>query len=350
MSPPQKVRLTALAKTGGCGCKIAPARLRGLLDRAGVLAPPNAPGALMADARHADDAAVWRLSEDCAAVCSADFFAPLVDDPRDFGRIAAANAISDIYAMGARPLFALSLLAMPDEVADEDVAEILAGGADCCRDAGVALAGGHSIAAAEPLFGLSVTGTAHPDRIMSNGGARPGDALILGKPLGTGLLAAACRRGELDETGYRLMVQTIAMLNRAGERMPDIGGAHAMTDVTGFGLLGHALEMCRASGCGASIDFDRIPLLPRARELAESGLATGASARNWEGCAEQVRGAPPGWRRTILTDPQTGGGLLIACAPEAAPRVLELLCACGCENAAVIGEAVEGEGIEIAGA
>ena len=334
-----KPRLTQTAKTGGCGCKIAPRRLNNLLHRAGILPPTARPDSLIAGAENADDAAVWQIAEDCALVATADFFAPMVDVPHDFGRIAAANAISDIYAMGAQPLLALALAAMPQSlVSEEDIAAIWAGGAQCCQDAGIIIAGGHSIDAAEPLYGLAVIGRAHPARILTNGGARPGDIIILGKPLGVGLMSVAHRNDKLQPADYRAMVDGITSLNKAGPPIAQISGAHAMTDVTGFGLLGHLLEICRASKCRATLHFADIPIFTCARQLAKNGDCTGASKRNWESYAAHISGMPLAeWQRTLLTDPQTGGGLLISCTPAASEKILAALTENGNTQAKIIG-------------
>ena len=341
----EKTRLTQFATTGGCGCKIAPDKLRALLKQSGVLPPSFIPPALLAGAENAEDAAVWKISEECALVATADFFAPPVDSPRDFGRIAAANAISDVYAMGASPLFALALAAFPAEISEEDIAAAWKGGAEICNEAGAVIAGGHSIAAAEPLYGLAVVGRARPEKILTNGGARAGDKLILGKPLGAGLLAAAHRRGELPEKDYAEMAGAMTTLNRAGENMPD--GVSALTDITGFGLLGHVLEICRASRCRAVLRFSEIPFFERAKLLAQKGVATGASARNWKSCEKETAGVLEGAARTLLTDPQTGGGLLAACAPESAAETLAVFHARGCPKAAVIGEIQNGSGVVV---
>ena len=340
-----RVRLTETAKTGGCGCKIAPGRLHALLRRSGILHSGAASDCLLAGAENAEDAAVWKISDDCALVATADFFAPMVDNPRDFGRVAAANAISDVYAMGASPLFALALAAMPSALGDDDIAEIFAGGAECCAAAGIVVAGGHSIDAAEPLYGLAVLGRAHPSHILTNGGARAGDNLIFAKPAGVGLMCAAHRKQELSDSDYRQMVGAMTTLNRAGEKMPAISGVNAMTDVTGFGLAGHLLEMCRASECRAVLRFSEVPFFARAEELAQSGEATGASKRNWESYGENITGALSLLQQTLLTDPQTGGGLLISCIPAATDAVLTTLREHGNPRAAVIGEMTTGENI-----
>ena len=336
MNSASSVRLTRLAAGGGCGCKIAPGVLRGILAQVGRMA---APPELLVDARHADDAAVWKVSPDCAILATADFFPPVVDIPADFGKIAAANALSDIYAMGGLPLFALALAAMPSALDPSHVADILKGGADLCARAGVPVAGGHSIAAAEPIYGLAVVGRAHPDRILANQGARPGDALILGKPLGVGVLAAALQKEALSDSAYSQMLAQTLLLNKAGPELAALSGAHAMTDVTGFGILGHLLEICRASEVSAALEFSAIPLIPAAEDLAKDGVAAGASARNWRDCENSVI-LPADileWQKTLLTDPQTSGGLLFSCAPESANSALDILRKHGCENAAKVG-------------
>ena len=334
-APP--VRLTRLASGGGCGCKIAPAVLRDILARTGAdFFPPE----LLVDARHADDAAAWRVSPDLAILATADFFPPVADIPADYGKIAATNAISDIYAMGGTPLFALALVAMPSSLAPEQVAEILKGGAAACAAAGIPVAGGHSIAAAEPMYGLAVLGRAHPERILANSGARPGDVLILGKPLGVGVLAAALQRDALSPEAYSQMLAQATLLNKAGPDLANLPGARAMTDVTGFGLLGHLLEMCRASGVSAEVDFSKIPLIPAAVALAQDGTAAGASGRNWKSYGDEVS-LPAGileWQKNILTDPQTSGGLLFSCAAESAGSALEIFRRHGCGEAATVGK------------
>ena len=331
-------KLTRLSSGGGCGCKIAPAALRDILAGAGGNFP--APPQLLRDAQSADDAAAWRAANDLAVLATADFFPPVVDDPADFGKIAAANALSDIYAMGGTPLFALALVAAPASLAAGDVSAILRGGADMCAQAEVPVAGGHSIAAAEPLYGLAVVGRAHPKRLMTNGGAKPGDVLILGKPLGVGVLAAALQKDSLPPEGYSQMLSQTTLLNKAGPALAATDGAHAMTDVTGFGLLGHLLEMCRASDCAARIDFARLPLLDAAVVLAKDGIAAGASGRNWKSYGGEVLlpSEMAEWRRVLLTDPQTSGGLLLSCAGEVAESALAVFREHGCAQAAVIGE------------
>lgn len=336
------IRLTQFSHGGGCGCKIAPTVLSELLASApaGVL-PPE----LMVGNDSADDAAVYKLNDSQALIATTDFFTPIVDDPRDFGRIAATNAISDIYAMGGRPIMALSLVGMPlDKLPLAVVGDILAGGAEVCREAGIPIAGGHSIDILEPVYGLVVMGLVHPDRVRRNIDARAGDTLVLGKPLGVGILSAALKKGLLSDEGYRDMIRYTTQLNRVGEQLAELDGVHALTDVTGFGLLGHLLEICRGSSLAASVEFDQLPLIAAAAGFARDGIKTGASARNWSGYGKEVV-LPAGfdeWKRVLLTDPQTSGGLLASCSQEAAPAVLAAFHAAGFGEARAIGSLVEG--------
>ncbi len=289
---------------------------------------------------HPTDAAVYRLNDEQALIATTDFFMPIVDDPHDFGRIAATNALSDVYAMGGRPILALALVGMPLKALPHDtIAAILAGGASVCQQAGIPIAGGHSIDSVEPIYGLAVMGLAHPDRIKRNDRARAGDVLILSKPLGVGILSAALKKGQLDATGYEAMIASTTRLNTPGTRLSALEAVHALTDVTGFGLLGHTLEMCRGSGLRAELAYADLPWLAPAPDLARAGLCTGASGRNWQACATEATldAGLPDEARTLLTDPQTSGGLLIACAPEAADEVLALLRAEGFGQAARIG-------------
>ncbi len=330
-------KLTSLAHGAGCGCKLSPTVLRGIL----AAMPAAQPYAnLMVGTETGDDAAVWRLNDTQAIVATTDFFTPIVDDPGDFGRIAATNALSDIYAMGGRPLFALAIVGMPvGKMPVEVIQAILAGGAGICAAAGIPVAGGHSIDSAEPIYGLVAIGLVHPGRILRNSGAQVGDALLLTKALGVGLYGAALKRGELPDENYRAMIDSTTRLNTLGADLPDIGGVHALTDVTGFGLIGHALEMTRPAGLGCAIDFASLPLLPGAATLAAAGIRTGASGRNWASCGDEVTLSPllPLWAADLLCDPQTSGGLLAAVAPEAAGAVLDWAAACGFPQAAVIG-------------
>jgi selenide,water dikinase len=265
---------------------------------------------------------------------------PIVDDPFDFGRIAATNALSDIYAMGGRPIFALAIVGMPiNTLSQQTIREILRGGEAMCAEAGIPIAGGHSIDSVEPIYGLAVTGVIAPERVKRNSSARDGDVLILGKPLGVGIFAAAFKKDLLDAAGYRALIETTTRLNTPGMELSSLAGVHAMTDVTGFGLLGHLLEMCRGSGLAAHIAAADLPLLPGLRSLAQNGVATGASARNWQSYGSEVRLAPhlDATLQAVLTDPQTSGGLLVACAAEELLAVQDAFTRCGFAQAALIG-------------
>jgi selenide, water dikinase len=342
--PAPSVRLTALAHGGGCGCKLSPAVLRELL--AGM---PAASGFadLLVGVETGDDAAVYRLSDDHAVVATTDFFMPIVDDPHAFGRIAAANALSDVYAMGGRPIMALAILGMPlGKIAPETVREILAGGASICAEAGIPVAGGHSIDSPEPIYGLVAIGLVDPKRLKRNAGARAGDKLILTKPLGIGVISAALKSASLEpalaSSVYAALVDTTTRLNSVGHELAKLEEVHAMTDVTGFGLLGHGLEMCRGSGLGARIDFAGLPLLDHVARLAKAGVRTGAATRNWDSYGDSVRGCAEGWQRDLLCDPQTSGGLLVAVAPAAVEQVMDTVHAAGFAEAALVGEMVAG--------
>ncbi|MFN5811208.1 MAG: selenide, water dikinase SelD, partial [Burkholderiales bacterium] len=280
-------RLTALAHGGGCGCKIAPGVLRDILSNMkGFALPP----ALLVGIDTSDDAAVYLLNEHQALIATTDFFMPIVDDPFDFGRIAATNAISDVYAMGGTPIFALALVGMPISVLSTDtIGQILAGGQSVCQAAGIPIAGGHSIDSVEPIYGLVVLGLAHPSRIKRNASAQAGDVLVLGKPLGVGILSAALKKEQLSTQGYAQMIATTTRLNTPGPELAAIDGVHAMTDVTGFGLAGHALELARGAGVDVHIAWSQVPLLEGVRELAQQGHITGASARNWSGYGADVQ-------------------------------------------------------------
>ncbi|HYN79152.1 MAG TPA: selenide, water dikinase SelD [Lamprocystis sp. (in: g-proteobacteria)] len=335
-------RLTRLSHGGGCGCKIAPEVLREAL--AGLSMGFPHPNLLVGNAT-ADDAAVFKLSDDLALVATTDFFMPIVDDAFDFGRIAATNAISDIYAMGATPVMALAIVGMPINTLPLcEVRRIMAGGAAVCHAAGIPVAGGHSIDSPEPIYGLAVMGTVHPDRVKRNDTACPGDLLVLGKPLGVGILSAVLKKGLLDEAGYQTLMDTTTRLNRPGMVFADWPGVHAMTDVTGFGLLGHLLEVCRGSGVGARLRFADLPVLPAVAGFARDGHGPGAIERNWASCRTEVSldAALPVWAQRLLCDAQTSGGLLVACAPDTVGPVLECFRADGFRQAAVIGELVAG--------
>ncbi len=336
------VRLTALAHGGGCGCKLAPSVLAEIL--AGL------PGAgafanLLVGTETGDDAAVYRLNDAQALVATTDFFTPVVDDPYEFGRIAATNALSDIYAMGGTPILALAIVGMPiGRLGIDRIGRILAGGASVCADAGIPVAGGHSIDSAEPIYGLVALGLVHPDRLLRNDRAQAGDRLILTKPLGVGVCSAALRQDRLSEAGYAAMIASTTQLNAVGARLATQPGVHAMTDVTGFGLLGHALEMCRGAGLGARLAFAEVPLLPDVAAMARDGVRTGAAGRNWTSYGAAVDAAAmQDWQRHLLCDPQTSGGLLIAVAPGEAETVLELVRAAGHPAASIVGRLQAGD-------
>jgi selenide,water dikinase len=336
------LRLTQFSHGGGCGCKIAPGvlqRILGNVDRSRV------PSALLVGLETADDAAVYQLNEHQAIVATTDFFTPIVDDPFDFGAIAATNALSDVYAMGATPLFALAIVGMPIDALPVDVIRrILEGGEAVCARAGIPVAGGHTIDAPEPIYGLVAIGIVDPRHVKRNAAARLGDMIVLGKPLGVGIYSAALKRDALSPAGYAALLATTTRLNAAGEALGRMDGVHAMTDVTGFGLLGHLLEMCRGARLGATLDMARIPLLPDVLALAAKGCVTGASRRNLESYARDVMFAATlgDGERVVLTDPQTSGGLLVACATDAQDAVLDAFRRGGFADAAVIGRFVEG--------
>ena len=287
-----------------------------------------------------DDAAVYRINDRQALVATTDFFTPIVDDPYDFGCIAAANAISDVYAMGAKPFLALALLGFPiGKLPAEVVQRIVAGGHDVCMKAGIPIGGGHSIDSPEPIYGLVALGLIDPAKVKRNDRARAGDALILGKALGIGIMSAALKKGELRDKAYRQMLESATQLNTPGIRLSEMDGVHALTDVTGYGLLGHLLEILRGSKLAARLDFGTIPVLSAAQHLVEAGYATGASDRNWASYGQSVELPKdwPGWRTKLLTDPQTSGGLLVACDPASAPAVLDIFKREGFQYAAQIG-------------
>ena len=335
-------RLTSLSHGGGCGCKIAPGVLSEILKSTRALPVPPA---LMVGIETADDAAVYRLNDEQALIATTDFFMPIVDDPFDFGRIAATNAISDVYAMGGTPIMALGLVGMPVNVLPiEVIAQILKGGESVCAAAGIPIAGGHTIDSVEPIYGLVVLGLVHPGKVKRNAGARPGDVLVLGKPLGVGVLSAALKKDRIDAEGYRQMIASTTQLNTPGIDLAEMPGVHALTDVTGFGLAGHALELARGAGCTVRIDWARVPLLAGVRELAGQGVVTGASGRNWASYGAEVV-LPEAFgeaERALLTDPQTSGGLLVACDTTSIDQVLEVFRRRGFEGAAAVGSVIEG--------
>ena len=332
-----EVKLTQLSHGGGCGCKIAPALLQEILGAAKQKLPfAN----LLVGTETSDDAAVYRLNDQQAVIATTDFFMPIVDDPFDFGRIAATNALSDVYAMGGTPIMALAIVGMPiNKLPVETIRSILQGGEAVCEAAGIPLAGGHSIDSVEPIYGLVAIGIVHPDKLKKNSAARAGDLLILGKGLGVGVLAAALKKNLLSAGGYAQMIATTTQLNAVGSALSNLSGVHALTDVTGFGLLGHLLEMCRGSMLGAEVKFDRVPILSEALPLAQQGIGPGAIERNLASYGHEVDFAPQleSWQQRLLADAQTSGGLLVSVAPEAADEVLAMFHRAGFAQAAVIG-------------
>jgi selenide,water dikinase len=336
------VRLTSLAHGGGCGCKLAPAVLQKLLADQPLTAPYRQ---LLIGTESPDDAAVWQLDDGTCIIATTDFFMPVVDDPYDFGRIAATNAISDVYAMGGKPIMALAILAIPvDKIARETVREILKGGAAVCASAGIPVAGGHSIDSPEPIYGLAVIGICKTEEIRRKSDAKPGDAVILTKPLGVGIYSAAIKKGILPPDGYAEMMATTTQLNRVGAELANDPAVHCITDVTGFGLLGHALEVARSSKLTVVVRVGDLPLMSEAAALAQLGLVTGASARNWASYGDDVKlpAGLPDWQRHLLTDPQTSGGLLLSCTPDRAEAIVQRIVAAGYSATRVIGRTETG--------
>jgi selenide, water dikinase len=342
------IKLTSFSHGGGCGCKIAPGVLADILKRSSGFPVPKE---LLVGIETADDAAVYKLNDEQALIATTDFFMPIVDDPYDFGRIAATNAISDVYAMGGTPIMALALVGMPiNKLPVEIIGKVLQGGEAVCAEAGIPVAGGHTIDSVEPIYGLVVLGLVHPSKVKRNAGAQAGDKLILGKPLGVGVLSAALKKDMLDVAGYQAMIENTTKLNKPGRALANMSGVHALTDVTGFGLLGHSLEMARGAGLRARLNLSAIPLLPQVQALAERGCVTGASGRNWAGYGHEVTLAPTVGpvQQALLTDPQTSGGLLVACDSGAVDAVLELFRTEGFAHAAAIGEMAAGPtGVEV---
>ncbi len=337
---PSQPRLTSLSHGGGCGCKIAPGVLSDILK--GTAAMPM-PKELLVGIETADDAAVYQLNDEQALIATTDFFMPIVDDPFDFGRIAATNAISDVYAMGGTPIMALALVGMPISVlSTETIGRILEGGQSVCREAGIPIAGGHTIDSVEPIYGLVALGLVHPKRVRRNADAKVGDRLILGKPLGVGVLSAALKKDALGADGYAQMIANTTQLNTPGPELAALDGVHALTDVTGFGLAGHALEMARGAGVCVDIEMARVPLLADVRDLAARGMVTGASGRNWAAYGHEARLSDTlqPVDKALLSDPQTSGGLLVACAPDAVEAVLAVFRRHGFAAAAEVGEIV----------
>jgi len=339
----EPIKLTSFSHGGGCGCKIAPGVLSEILKNTNGFPVPKE---LMVGIETADDAAVYKLNDEQALIATTDFFMPIVDDPFDFGRIAATNAISDVYAMGGTPIMALALVGMPvNKLPIDVIGKIIKGGESICNEAGIPIAGGHTIDSVEPIYGLVVLGLVHPSKVKRNADAKAGDVLVLGKPLGVGVLSAALKKGVLGDEGYKAMIDNTTKLNKPGKALSELPGVHALTDVTGFGLLGHLLELARGAKLTAKLNMSQIPLLPGVEKLAHDGFFTGASGRNWDAYGKDVLLSPnitqP--QHTLLTDPQTSGGLLVSCDPSSVDDVLALFRSHGFEHAAVIGEMASGE-------
>ena len=336
------IKLTSFSHGGGCGCKIAPGVLSEILKNSSGFPVPKE---LLVGIETSDDAAVYKLNDEQALIATTDFFMPIVDDPFDFGRIAATNAISDVYAMGGTPIMALALVGMPiNKLPVETIGQIIKGGESICAEAGIPIAGGHTIDSVEPIYGLVVMGLIHPSKVKRNADAKAGDVLVLGKPLGVGVLSAALKKGKLDDDGYKAMIANTTKLNKPGKALSELAGVHALTDVTGFGLLGHLLELARGAKLEAHLEMQQIPLLPGVEQLASDGYFTGASGRNWEAYSKDVKLAEnitPA-QHSLLTDPQTSGGLLVSCGEGSVEEVLALFRREGFGDAAVIGRMAEG--------
>ena len=345
---PADVRLTSFSHGGGCGCKIAPGVLSEILrSSVGGLMPKE----LLVGIETADDAAVYQLNDEQALIATTDFFMPIVDDPYDFGRIAATNAISDVYAMGGKPILALALVAMPiEKLSVETIGRVIQGGQAMCQAAGIPIAGGHTIDSVEPIYGLVVMGLVHPKKVRRNADAKAGDVLVLGKPIGVGVLSAALKQGKLGTAGYAQLIETTTKLNTPGIALAEMDGVHAITDVTGFGLAGHALELARGAKLAVTLDWHTVPLLEGVASMAADGFVTGASGRNWAGYGSEVTldAGLPATARALATDPQTSGGLLVSCAPEAVDSVLAVFRAEGFGAAAVVGRVGAGAGLHLA--
>ena len=334
---PDEPRLTSLSHGGGCGCKIAPGVLTEILQGTSKMPIPKE---LLVGIETADDAAVYQLNEEQALIATTDFFMPIVDDPYDFGRIAATNAISDVYAMGGRPIMALALVGMPIEVlSTRTIGRVLEGGNAVARAAGIPIAGGHTIDSVEVIYGLVALGLVHPKRVKRNSDAKVGDRLILGKPLGVGVMSAALKKDQLDSADYERLIAYTTQLNTPGPDLAALDGVHALTDVTGFGLAGHALEMAKGAKAHVVIDWAKVPLIGGARELAAQGFVTGASNRNWSGYGDDVALSQTFAKqdRALLTDPQTSGGLLVSCNATAVSEVMSIFRRHGFDAVAEIG-------------
>jgi selenide, water dikinase len=347
MTTPEPIRLTQLAKRAGCAAKQPPGYLLPLLSQLPIITDPN----VLVGSATADDAAIYKLNEDLALVLTTDFFTPIVDRPYDFGAVAAANALSDVYAMGGKPLTALNLVGFPDQkLPVEALAEILRGAADKAAEAGIAIVGGHSIKSEEPIFGLCVVGTVHPDKVLTNAGARAGDVLVLTKPLGLGIISTAAKNGEDRLGAISEAIQVMTTLNRAAAEVLNRFEVHALTDITGFGLLGHLRNITAASGVHARIWAEAVPVLAAAREYVQAGVAPGGTHANWRFLADWVSYAEDVTKemQLLLCDAQTSGGLLASIPGGAAPEVVDALRKAGVAVASVIGQIDKGDGGKIA--
>jgi selenide,water dikinase len=317
-----EIKLTQYSHGAGCGCKISPAILDKILhSNLDLSADPR----LLVGNDKRDDAAVWDLGDGNSLISTTDFFMPIVDDAFDFGRIAAANAISDVYAMGGRPVLAIAILGWPvDKLPPEAARRMLEGARTICAEAGIALAGGHSIDCPEPVFGLAVNGLVPTKQVKRNSTATDGCLLFLTKSLGVGILSTAQKKGLLADEDAAIALRSMVTLNKLGETLGKLDAVKAMTDVTGFGLLGHLAEMCEGSGLSATIDFSKIPTIPSIHHYLEQGCIPGGTVRNWASYGHKVRLASEGWKQ-VLADPQTSGGLLVAVTPDGAPELRQLL-------------------------
>jgi selenide,water dikinase len=341
MNPTEPLRLTKLAKRAGCAAKHPPGFLLPLL---GLLPPVTDPNVLVGSST-ADDAAIYKLSDELALVLTTDFFTPIVDSPRDFGRVAAANALSDVYAMGGKPLAALSIVGFPDNLPAAVLGEILAGASAIANEAGIAIVGGHTIKSEEPIFGLAVVGTVHPQRVLSNAGAKPGDVLILTKPLGLGIISTTAKNDQDAQAAIGEAIGVMTTLNRAAAEALTRFEVHALTDVTGFGLLGHLRNVTAASGVTAEVWLESVPVLAAARDYVRAGIAPGGTRANWKFLADWVEYAPDVSQdeQLLLSDAQTSGGLLAAVPEAKAAQIVRALAAAGTLASAAVGR-ITGEG------
>lgn len=336
-------RLTSLAHGGGCGCKLAPSVLQQMLKNQPDFGPFEH---LLVGTETSDDAAVYELDNGTCVIATTDFFMPMVDDPVTFGRIAATNAISDIYAMGGTPIMALAILGMPvDKIDPIIVGEILKGGREKAAEAGIAVAGGHSIDNPEPVYGLAVIGVCNKDQIRRNAQARAGDKLVLLKGLGVGVYSHAFKKGKLSSTAYEEMVQSMTLLNKIGTELGNNDNVHALTDVTGFGILGHSLEMAQGSNVKIVLHYSKLPFLKEAEALAKDGCFTGASRRNWDSYGKNIILPKdfPDYKRFLLTDPQTSGGLLLSVNADKASDIVNYAKQKGYPLSTIIGEVHDGD-------